>query len=61
MAFEDQLQKKIKGAIFGFKQGTKTAKEVNDLIKRMEGVNAEIAKDLNKEFVEAANEKNKKK
>lgn len=40
MAFEDQLQKKIKGAIFGFKQGTKTTKEVNYLINQMEGVNA---------------------
>lgn len=61
MAYEVTLEKKITGAISGFKNNTKTAKEVNDLIAQLRKINPGLADDHNKKFVEAAREKAAKK
>jgi hypothetical protein len=59
MSFENKLENKITGAIFGFKNGTKTVSEVNLLIKQLKEINPDLAEDYNKKFVLAAQSKNK--
>lgn len=61
MAYEADLEKKITGAILGFKIGTKTAKEVSDLIKKLRESNPALADDHNTKFVAAARDKAAKK
>lgn len=56
---EEQLTRKLTGALFGFKNGTKTAQDVTTLIKSMREVNALQADSWNKKLLEAINEKKK--
>lgn len=50
---EAELDKKLTGALSGFKKGTKTAKDVTTLIKSMRTVNPAQADDWNKKLLEA--------
>ena len=57
MAYEADIEKKIIGAMAGFKKGTKTAKDVVVLIKKLRESNTLMADSYNKELVEAINKK----
>jgi hypothetical protein len=57
---EEMLTRKLTGAIFGFKQGTKTAKEVQDLLDKLKRVNSLLADDYEKKYVAAARERSVK-
>lgn len=53
------LDKKLTGALMGFKADTKTAKDVTDLIKQMRTVNSAMADDWNAKLLKAINAKKK--
>ena len=57
---EEILTKKLTGAIFGFKQGTKSAGDVQNLINQMKRVNPLLADDYEKKYIAAARERSLK-
>jgi hypothetical protein len=59
MSYEHSLEKKVKGALIGFKNGTKTVAEVNAAIKNLREANDALATDFNNEFVQIVRDKNK--
>lgn len=61
MSYEETLERKVIGAISGFKNNTKTAKEVTVAIELLSAKNKLLAEDYQKKFVEAAREKSAKK
>jgi len=61
--FGQQLEKKIKGKIMGIKNGSVESKGsgVNDLIKKLKGVDEASADKLQKDYIEAVKKANEKK
>ena len=57
---EDFLTKKLTGAIFGFKQGTKSAGDVQGLLNKLKNINPLLADDYEKKYVAAARERSAK-
>lgn len=57
---EHLIVKKLTGAIFGFKNGSKSATEVQGWLDRLKKVNALLAEDFDKKFVAAARERSLK-
>lgn len=58
---EAELEKKLTGAIFGFKNGTKKPAEVQSLINQLKAVNPLLAEDYSKKYVQAARERSAQK
>lgn len=51
MAYEADLERKITGALNGYKNGTKTEVEVVTLIKKLRESNSGLADDYNKKLL----------
>lgn len=50
----EKLEKKVIGALLGFRNGTKTPREVLDAIENFKKINPHLADDYYKKFIAAA-------
>lgn len=57
---EQLIVKKITGTLFGFKQGTKSAGDVQGWLDKLKKVNPLLADDYEKKYVAAARERSLK-
>ena len=57
---EEILTRKITGTLFGFKQGTKSAGDVQGLLDKMKKVNPALVDDYEKKYIAAARERSLK-